>query len=112
MEYLKYFENINPFDEEEWDEEEFDGSRNFEYVSPYGKLSHIYVSLKKVKNGNLKIFNNMWTKGWDIKNFIPVNVDGMNIIKNEDKSINFYIDGRWSSLSYKNFVKKYPQFKI
>jgi hypothetical protein len=79
MKYLKEYKDI----QWDWDFEEDENEENntdFEYVS--------------VKNGSLKLFNDTWTNGWNVKNFVPLTKDDLLFIKQENKRISFYNDGR------------------
>lgn len=102
------------FDFDEDFEEEYPYSKDFEYVSTNGNIRNysIYLSLKKINNGKLKLFNK-WTNGWKTDSFVPISDEDMNnIVKSKNKLITFYDNGEWSSLGYNNFIKKYPQFEV
>ena len=108
---------IKLYEDFEWDEDDI--NKNFEYVktSNFMHNSNIYISLKEIKNDGevgeqLKLFKDKWTNGWNIKSFIPLTNNEMDIIKNKNMKIGFFDGYKWKSLSYNKFIKKYPQFEI
>jgi len=120
--HLLYNPSLNEkfdFDDEDFEWDEDDINKNFEYVktSNFMHNSNIYISLKEIKNDGevgeqLKLFKDKWTNGWNIKSFIPLTNNEMDIIKNKNMKIGFFDGYKWKSLSYNKFIKKYPQFEI
>jgi len=54
MKYLKKFENIEPFDEDDWDEEEFDNNQPLLTNDEYMELITRYVNILDFADGDLR----------------------------------------------------------
>jgi len=124
MKHLKYFENkdIDPFDEEDWDEVEyvhpfknsdtnFDGEGNLILVN-YGNTKDTIITYLLIQtiyeNGDITLYKDIPYR--ENKNFYPVPESEFKVMKKINyPKINIYNMGKWEEVGYNDLsedVKK------
>jgi len=112
MKFLKYFENINPFEEEDWDfdDEEIDEKWDivdFNYKNCKKLISRkeqLYIITNYISNNQLELYNKHIYNG--TSSYVNLSSDELDDVYNNKRKIMIYGKHRFDEVYYKDLPQK------